>query len=150
MAISEPTRRAETYAAQGFCFIKMGRKSEAERSFLMALLEGGPNPWIGHNWSVLKFELANLQGATELNRRVLVWDMGYAPAIDLKNFLIEHYNKVQQPYPPATFLQEEQLRGIALPGCDQAVLEQLNLPEWKPPRRGTRARATRTFRHGLE
>ena len=148
--IAEPPRRAEAYAAQAFCLLKQGRKSEAERPFLMALLEGGPNPWIGHNWSVLKFELANIVGATELNRRVLSWDWNYAPALDLKNFLIEHYNKRNQPYPGPIALQEEQLRGIALPGCDQLVLQQMNMSEWQPPKRGTRARATRTFRSGLE
>jgi tetratricopeptide (TPR) repeat protein len=148
--IAEPNRRAEAYAAQAFCMLKQGKKSQAERPFLMALLEGGPNPWIGHNWSVLKHELANLPGATELNRRVLTWDWNYAPALDFKNFLMDHYQKMNMPYPPAVALQEEQLRGIALPGCDPGVLQQMNIPEWQPPRRGTRARATRTFRSGLE
>lgn len=148
--IAEPHRRAEVYASQGFCFIKMNRKSEGERSFLLALLEAGPNTWIGHNWAVLKTELGNLAGATELNRRVLVWDWDYQPALELKNFLMDRYAKNNQPYPPPIALQEEQLRGIALPGCDASVLQQLNVPEWQPPKRGTRARATRTFRHGLE
>lgn len=147
---AEPQRRAEAYAAEAFCLLKMGRKSEAERPFLLALLETGPSTWIGHNWSVLKFELGNLVGATELNRRVLSWDWSYAPAIDLKNYLVEHYNRMQKPYPPPVALQEEQLRGIAVPGCDAGILQQLGVEEWKPPRRGTRARATRTFRHGLE
>lgn len=148
--IPEPPRRAEAYTAQAFCMLKQGRKSEAERPFLMALLEGGPSAWIGHNWSVLKFEQANLIGATELNRRVLSWDPGYLPALEFKQFLIEHYRKRNQPYPGAVALQEEQLRGIALPGCDPTILRQLNVDEWQPPKRGTRARATRTFRSGLE
>lgn len=148
--IPEPPRRAEAYAAQAFCMLKQGRKSEAERPFLMALLEGGPNAWIGHNWSVLKYEMANLIGATELNRRVLSWDPVYPPALEFKQFLIEHYRKRNHPYPGPVALQEEQLRGISLPGCDAAVLRQLNVDEWQPPRRGTRARATRTFRSGLE
>lgn len=148
--IPEPNRRAEAYAAQAFCLMKQKRKSEAERPFLMALLEGGPNPWITHNWSVLKFELSNLFGATELNRRVLGWDWNYAPALEFKNFLMAHYQKRNQPYPPPAALHEEQLRGICLPGCDPAIVQQLNVEEWKPPRRGTRARATRTFRSGLE
>jgi len=148
--LAEPARRAEAYAAQAFCEIKAGRKSEAERPFLLALLEGGPSAWIGHNWSVLKFELANTIGAVELNRRVLSWDPVYAPAIELKNYLIEVFNKRREIYPGPAALAEEKLRGIALPGCDPGVLQMLNVPQWAPPRRGTRARATRTFRSGLE
>lgn len=148
--IAEPHRRAEARAAQAFCLIKMRKKSEAERSFMMALLEGGPSVWIGHNWAVLKYELGNVLGAAELNRRVLEWDWNYPPANELKNFLMEVYNRRNEPYPGPAPLQEEQLRGIALPGCDAMVVEQMNVEAWKPPRRGTRARATRTFRHGLE
>ena len=148
--IAEPQRRAEARAAQAFCLMKMRKKSEAERPFLMALLEGGPNVWIGHNWSVLKYELGNILGAAELNRRVLEWDWNYPPANDLKNFLMDVYGRRNEPYPGPTALQEEQLRGIALPGCDPGVVQQMGVEPWKPPRRGTRARATRTFRHGLE
>jgi tetratricopeptide (TPR) repeat protein len=148
--IAEPVRRAEAYAAAAFCEIKQGRKSEAERHFLLALLEGGPSAWIGHNWAVLKFELTNTIGAVELNRRVLGWDPNYAPAIELNNYLIDVYNRRKEPYPGPIPLPEEKLRGIALPGCDAGVLQQLNLQEWTLPRRGTRARATRTFRSGLE
>jgi tetratricopeptide (TPR) repeat protein len=148
--IAEPQRRAEAYAAQAFCFIKMRKKSEAERSFMMALLEGGPIPWIGHNWSILKHELGNIAGAAELNRRVLEWDPVYAPGNDFKQFIAGVYAQRNQPYPGPIAIQQEQLRGIALPGCHESVLRQLNLEPWQPPRRGTRARATRTFRHGLE
>lgn len=148
--IAEPARRAEAYAAAAFCEIKQGRKTEAERHFLLALLEGGPSAWIGHNWSVLKFELTNTIGAAELNRRVLEWDPNYEAAIELNNFLVNLYAKRNEPYPGPIPLPEEKLRGITLPGCHPAVLQQLNLPEWTLPRRGTRARATRTFRSGLE
>jgi tetratricopeptide (TPR) repeat protein len=148
--IAEPPRRAEAHAAAGFCEIKQGRKSEAERHFLLALLEGGPSPWIGHNWAVLKFELANLIGAVELNRRVLTWDANYAPALELKNYLMEVHAKRNVAYPGPSPLPDEKLRGIALPGCDPMVLQELNLEAWSPPKRGTRARATRTFRSGLE
>lgn len=148
--IAQAPRRAESYAAQAACYIKMNRRSEAERPFMMALLEGGPNPWIGHNWSVLKFDLGNLAGATELNRRVLQWDVDYPPANDFKNYLIGVWQKRNEPYPGPIALQEEKLRGIVLPACDAAVREKLGVEEWRPPRRGTRARATRTFRSGLE
>lgn len=148
--VAEPPRRAEAYAAQAFCFIKMKRKSEAERPFMMALLEGGPSPWIGHNWSILKFELGNLPGAIEMNRRVLEWDWNYPPANEFKNYLIDILQNRNMPYPGPIATQEEQLRGLALPGCDPTVRAQLGVAEWQPPKRGTRARATRTFRSGLE
>ncbi|MCC6464713.1 MAG: hypothetical protein IT463_05175 [Planctomycetes bacterium] len=148
--IAEPHRRAEAYAQQAFCRIAMKQRSEAERSFMLALLEGGLIPWIAHNWSVLKYEQNNIAGAAELNRRCLEVDPQYGPALQMQSFLMNYYAQQGAVLPAAAALQEELLRGIALPGLHPFLLQQHNLPPWEPPKRGTRARATRTFRTGLE
>lgn len=143
-------RRAELYTLQALDFALLGRKSDADRAFMLALLEGGPQAWIAHNWSVLKNDMGNSWAAVELNRRALMWDPALEPAQEFRDYLQNAFKELKRAWPAAQVLQEEQLRGIALPGCDAEVIARLNLQPWSPPRRGERARATRTFRTGLE
>ncbi len=143
-------RRAELYTLQALDYISLNRKSDADRAFMLALLEGGQQPWIAHNWSVLKNEMGNAWAAVELNRRALMWDPGFEAAQEFRDFLQNAFKELKRIWPQAQVMQEEQLRGIALPGCDAEVIAKFSLQPWTEPRRGERAKATRTFRTGLE
>lgn len=143
-------RRSELYTLEALAWINAGRKSDADRALMLGLLEGGEQPWIAHNWSVLKNELGNSWAAVELNRRALMWDPGFEAAQEFRDFLQNAFRELKRPWPGAQMLPEEQLRGIALPGCDAQIIAKNNLQPYSPPRRGERARATRQFRTGLE
>jgi tetratricopeptide (TPR) repeat protein len=143
-------RRSELYTLEALAWINAGKKSDADRALMLGLLEGGEQPWIAHNWSVLKNELGNSWAAVELNRRALMWDPGFEAAQEFRDYLQNAFTQLKRPWPGAQMLQEEQLRGIALPGCDTEIMVKNKLQPWSPPRRGERAKATRTFRTGLE
>ncbi len=143
-------RRSELYTLEALCYINAGRKSDADRALMLGLLEGGQQPWIAHNWSVLKNELGNSWAAVELNRRALMWDPNFEAAQEFRDFLQNAFRELKRQWPGAQMLQEEQLRGIALPGCDAEIIARNSLQPWSPPRKGERAKATRTFRTGLE
>lgn len=143
-------RRSEIYTLEALAYINAGKKSDADRALMLGLLEGGEQPWIAHNWSVLKNEQGNSWAAVELNRRALMWDPNFEAAQEFRDFLQNAFKELKRPWPGAQMLQEEQLRGIALPGCDAEIIARNKLQPWSPPRRGERAKATRTFRTGLE
>lgn len=146
---SSPSKRAELLMHQALDMIELGLKHEADQTFSLALMEGGPQAWVAHNWSVLKHSQNNWPGCAELNRRALLFDPKFEPALEMRQFLTSTFAAQGQGLPPPVSLQEERLRGVALPGCDDAIVAKENLQPWRPPTRGTRARMTRTFRSGL-
>ncbi|MCC6575196.1 MAG: hypothetical protein IT462_15575 [Planctomycetes bacterium] len=146
---SSPSKRAELLMHQALDMIELDLKHDADNTFYLAMMEGGPQAWVAHNWSVLKHSLNNWPGCVELNRRALIFDPKFEAAVEMNAFLQGVYAQQGQQLPLPASLQEERLRGMALPGCDDGVLEAERLTPWRPPARGTRARMTRTFRSGL-
>ncbi len=146
---SSPSKRAELLMHQALDMIELDLKHEADQTFYLAMMEGGPQAWVAHNWAVLKLNIGNADGAAELNRRALVFDPAFEPALEMHRFLQSSATAQGKQLPQPASLQEERLRGMALPGCDEQVLARENLQPWRPPARGTRARMTRTFRSGL-
>lgn len=135
--------RAELHGKQGMAYLKLKLKKEADECFHRALVEGGPLSWVAHQWSMLKDDMGVRPAAIELNRRASNFDNDNRAAKAYAEHLRAPYRRFGHPFPGPMALEEEKIRGIALPGCDPAVEKANNLKPYEPPKSVTRAIAKR-------
>jgi tetratricopeptide (TPR) repeat protein len=135
--------RAELHGKQGMAYLKLKMKKEADECFHRALVEGGPLSWVAHQWSMLKDDLGVRPAAIELNRRASNFDNENRAAKAYAELLRAPFRRFGHPFPGPAALEEEKIRGIALPGCDPAVEKAANLRPYEPPKSVTRAIAKR-------
>lgn len=135
--------RAELHGKQGLAHLKLKLKKEADLCFHRALAEGGPLSWVAHHWSMLKDEMGVRPAAIELNRRAIIFDPDNRAAKAYAEHLRAPFRRFGHPFPGPAALEEEKIRGIALPGCDEAVLKANNLKPYEAPKSVTRAIAKR-------
>ncbi len=135
--------RAELHGKQGMAYLKLKLKKEADECFHRALVEGGPLSWVAHQWSMLKDDLGVRPAAIELNRRATNFDNDNRAAKAYAELLRAPFRRFGHPFPGPAALEEEKIRGIALPGCDPAVEKANNLKPYEPPKSVTRAIAKR-------
>ncbi|MBP9892200.1 MAG: hypothetical protein KBG84_09880 [Planctomycetes bacterium] len=135
--------RAELHGRQGMAYLKLKLKKEADECFHRALVEGGPLSWVAHHWSMLKDDMGVRPAAIELNRRATNFDNDNRAAKAYAELLRAPFRRFGHPFPGPAALEEEKVRGIALPGCDPAVIKANDLRPYDPPKSVTRAIARR-------
>jgi tetratricopeptide (TPR) repeat protein len=134
----ESADRAELHGKQGIAYLKLKLHKEADAAFHRAMVEGGPISWVAHEWSMLKDDMGVRPAAIELNRRASNFDTENRAAKAYAELLRAPFRRFGHPFPGPSALEEEKMRGIALAGCDPAVVKANNLKPYEPPKSVTR------------
>lgn len=135
----ESADRAELHGRQAMAYLKLKLQKEADLAFHRAMAEGGPLSWVAHEWSMLKDDMGVRPAAIELNRRASNFDPENRAAKAYAELLRAPFRRFGHPFPGPSALEEEKIRGVALAGCDPAVLKANNLKPYEPPKSVTRA-----------
>ncbi len=135
----ESADRAELHGKQAMAYLKLKLQKEADLAFHRAMAEGGPISWVAHEWSMLKDDMGVRPAAIELNRRASNFDPENRAAKAYAELLRAPFRRFGHPFPGPSALEEEKIRGVALAGCDPAVLKAHNLKPYEPPKSVTRA-----------
>jgi len=136
--------RAELHGHKGMAYLRLKQPKEADASFYRAMVEGGEISWVAHQWSQLKDQLGKRPAAIELNRRAVAFDPENRAAKVFAENLRAPFRRFGHPFPGPSALDEEKVRGIALAGCDPAVLASERLKPYEAPKSVTRMMSRRT------
>ncbi len=142
--------RAELHGRQALAYVGLKQIELADAAFHRALVEGGPLGWVAHEWSKLKDTMGERPAAIELNRRACGFEGDNRAAKVYAETLRAPFRRFGHPFPGPAALAEEKTRGIALAGCDPAVVAAEKLKPYEQPKSVTRALTRRLRRQDIE